>query len=35
MEQDQSLRAVVLKSDLKSIFCAGIDFKEFLKGPER
>ncbi|KAG0083496.1 dodecenoyl-CoA isomerase [Podila epicladia] len=34
MEQDQSLRAVVLKSDLKSIFCAGIDFKEFLKGPE-
>ncbi|KAF9191718.1 dodecenoyl-CoA isomerase [Haplosporangium sp. Z 11] len=34
MEQDQSIRAVMLKSDLKSIFCAGIDFKEFLKGPE-
>ncbi|GJJ77099.1 hypothetical protein EMPS_09458 [Entomortierella parvispora] len=34
MEQDQSIRAVILKSDLKSIFCAGIDFKEFLKGPE-
>ncbi|KAG0366456.1 dodecenoyl-CoA isomerase [Gamsiella multidivaricata] len=34
MEQDPSIRAVMLKSDLKSIFCAGIDFKEFLKGPE-
>ncbi|KAG0259153.1 dodecenoyl-CoA isomerase [Mortierella polycephala] len=34
MEQDQSIRAVMLKSDLKSIFCAGIDFKEFLNGPE-
>ncbi|KAF9111952.1 dodecenoyl-CoA isomerase [Mortierella sp. AM989] len=34
MEQDQSIRAAVLKSDLKSIFCAGIDFKEFLKGPD-
>jgi len=35
MEKDQSIRAVLLKSDLKSIFCAGIDFNEFLKGPER
>lgn len=35
MEQDQSIRAVILKSDLKSIFCAGIDFQEFLNGPER
>lgn len=35
MEKDQSIHAVILKSDLKSIFCAGIDFKEFLKGPER
>ncbi|KAF9912402.1 dodecenoyl-CoA isomerase [Linnemannia zychae] len=34
MEQDQSIRAVILKSDLKSIFCAGIDFSEFMKGPE-
>ncbi|KAF9995111.1 dodecenoyl-CoA isomerase [Modicella reniformis] len=34
MEHDQSIRAVMLKSDLKSIFCAGIDFQEFLKGPE-
>ncbi|KAG0212840.1 dodecenoyl-CoA isomerase [Mortierella sp. GBA30] len=34
MEQDQSIRAAMLKSDLKSIFCAGIDFSEFLKGPE-
>ncbi|KAF9914020.1 hypothetical protein BX616_009126 [Lobosporangium transversale] len=34
MEQDPSIRAAMLKSDLKSIFCAGIDFKEFLKGPE-
>ncbi|KAG0295708.1 dodecenoyl-CoA isomerase [Linnemannia gamsii] len=34
MEQDQSVRAVMLKSDLKSIFCAGIDFNEFMKGPE-
>lgn len=34
MEKDQSIRAVMLKSDLKSIFCAGIDFQEFLKGPE-
>ncbi|KAF8965164.1 dodecenoyl-CoA isomerase [Entomortierella lignicola] len=34
MEQDQSVRAAVLKSDHKSIFCAGIDFKEFLQGPE-
>ncbi|KAF9427408.1 dodecenoyl-CoA isomerase [Podila epigama] len=34
MEQDKSIRSVMLKSDLKSIFCAGIDFKEFLKGPE-
>lgn len=34
MEQDQSIRAVVLKSDLRSIFCAGIDFAEFMKGPE-
>ncbi|KAF8937605.1 ClpP/crotonase-like domain-containing protein [Dissophora ornata] len=34
MEQDQSIRAAMLKSDLKSIFCAGIDFNEFLKGPE-
>lgn len=35
MEQDQSVRAVMLRSDLKSIFCAGIDFSEFMKGPER
>ncbi|KAF8949397.1 dodecenoyl-CoA isomerase [Haplosporangium gracile] len=34
MEQDQSVRAVILRSDLKSIFCAGIDFSEFMKGPE-
>ncbi|KAF9356203.1 dodecenoyl-CoA isomerase [Mortierella sp. AD094] len=34
MEQDQSIRAAMLKSDLKSIFCAGIDFKEFMQGPE-
>ncbi|KAF9920164.1 dodecenoyl-CoA isomerase [Linnemannia zychae] len=34
MEQDQSVRAVMLKSDLKSIFCAGIEFSEFMKGPE-
>ncbi|KAF9145948.1 dodecenoyl-CoA isomerase [Mortierella sp. GBA39] len=34
MEQDQSVRAVMLKSDLKSIFCAGIEFGEFMKGPE-
>ncbi|KAG0270955.1 dodecenoyl-CoA isomerase [Linnemannia exigua] len=34
IEQDQSIRAVMLKSDLKSIFCAGIDFSEFMKGPE-
>ncbi|KAG0379648.1 dodecenoyl-CoA isomerase, partial [Mortierella sp. AD032] len=34
IEQDQSVRAVMLKSDLKSIFCAGIDFSEFMKGPE-
>ncbi|KAF9098581.1 dodecenoyl-CoA isomerase [Mortierella sp. AD031] len=34
MEKDQSIRAVVLKSDLKSIFCAGIDFNEFMKGPD-
>ncbi|KAF9434753.1 dodecenoyl-CoA isomerase [Entomortierella beljakovae] len=34
MEQDQSYRAVMLKGDHKSIFCAGIDFNEFLKGPE-
>lgn len=35
MEQDPSTRAVMLKSDHKAIFCAGIDFQEFLKGPER
>jgi len=35
MEQDPSIRAVMLKSDHKVIFCAGIDFQEFLKGPER
>ncbi|KAK3815044.1 MAG: ClpP/crotonase-like domain-containing protein [Benniella sp.] len=34
MEQDPSIRAVMLKSDHKAIFCAGIDFQEFLKGPE-
>ncbi|KAF9927179.1 dodecenoyl-CoA isomerase [Mortierella alpina] len=34
MEQDQTVRAAMLKSDLKSIFCAGIDFKEFMKGPQ-
>ncbi|KAG0309692.1 dodecenoyl-CoA isomerase [Dissophora globulifera] len=34
IEQDQSIRAVMLKSDHKSIFCAGIDFREFLKGSE-
>ncbi|KAF9586390.1 dodecenoyl-CoA isomerase [Lunasporangiospora selenospora] len=34
MEEDQTIRAAVLKSDLKSIFCAGIDFSEFMKGPE-
>ncbi len=35
IEQDQTVRAAMLKSDLKSIFCAGIDFKEFMKGPQR
>lgn len=35
MEQDPSIRAAMLKSDHKAIFCAGIDFQEFLKGPER
>ncbi|KAI1320837.1 dodecenoyl-CoA isomerase [Mortierella claussenii] len=34
MEQDQTIRAAMLTSDQKAIFCAGIDFKEFLKGPE-
>ncbi|KAF9951654.1 dodecenoyl-CoA isomerase [Mortierella alpina] len=34
IEQDKTVRAAMLKSDLKSIFCAGIDFKEFMKGPQ-
>ncbi|KAG0259663.1 dodecenoyl-CoA isomerase [Actinomortierella ambigua] len=34
IEKDESVRAVLLKSDLKSIFCAGIDFKEFMQGKE-
>ncbi|KAG0228506.1 dodecenoyl-CoA isomerase [Actinomortierella wolfii] len=34
IESDDSVRAVLLKSDLKSIFCAGIDFKEFMQGKD-